>query len=69
MLLQFTVTETGAVRDPVVLEAEPAGIFDEAAKRAVVKFKYKPRVEGGKPIEVPGVQQLITFEIEEGRGR
>ena len=69
VLLQFTVTETGAVRDPVVLEAEPSGIFDEAAKRAVVKFKYKPRVENGRPIEVPGVQHLITFEIEEGRGR
>ncbi len=69
MLLQFTVTQTGAVRDPVVLEAEPPGIFDEAAKRAVVKFKYKPRVENGRPIEVPGVQHLITFEIEDGRRR
>lgn len=69
VLLQFTVTETGAVKDPVVLEAEPSGIFDEAAKRAVVKFKYKPRVEGGRPIEVAGVQHLITFEIDEGRGR
>lgn len=69
VLLQFTVTQTGAVRDPVVLEAEPAGIFDEAAKRAVVKFKYKPRVENGQPVEVPGVQHLITFEIEQGRGR
>jgi periplasmic protein TonB len=69
VLLQFTVTQTGAVRDPVVLESEPPGIFDEAAKRAVVKFKYKPRIENGQPIEVPGVQHLITFEIEQGRGR
>ena len=64
VLLQFTVTETGAVRDPVVIEAQPPGIFEEAAKRAVVKFKYKPRVENGRPIEVAGVQHLITFEIE-----
>ncbi|MES0875428.1 energy transducer TonB [Sinimarinibacterium thermocellulolyticum] len=69
VLLQFTVTETGSVKDPVVLEAEPPGIFEEAAKRAVLKFKYKPRVENGRPIEVPGVQHLITFEIEQGRGR
>ena len=69
VLLEFTVTQTGAVKDPKVIEAEPAGIFDDAASKAVLKFKYKPRVENGMPIEVPGVQHLITFQIEQGRGR
>lgn len=64
VLLEFTVTETGAVRDPVVIEAEPAGVFDDAAKKAALKFKYKPRVSGGKPIAVPKVQHLITFKLE-----
>lgn len=64
VLLKFTVTETGAVRDPVVLEAQPEAIFDDAAKKAVLKFKYKPRVENGRPIEVPEVQHLITFKLE-----
>ncbi len=64
VLLEFTVTEAGTVRDPVVIESEPAGIFDEAARKAVLKFKYKPRVEAGKPIAVPRVQHLITFKIE-----
>ena len=64
VLLEFTVTETGAVRDPVVLEAEPQGIFDDAAKKAVLKFKYKPRVENGQPMQVPHVQHLITFKLE-----
>ncbi len=64
VLVQFTVTEAGGVRDPVVVEAEPPGVFDDAAKKAVLKFKYKPRVESGKPIAVPNVQHLITFKIE-----
>jgi len=64
VLLEFTVTETGAVKDPVVLEAEPQGIFDSAAQKAVLKFKYKPRVDNGKPVEVPHVQHLITFKLE-----
>ncbi|MCH9826361.1 MAG: energy transducer TonB [Gammaproteobacteria bacterium] len=64
VLLKFTVTETGAVRDPVVLESEPGSTFDRAAMKAVLKFKYKPRVEGGKPVEVPGVEHLITFKLE-----
>lgn len=64
VLVQFTVTESGSVINPVVVEAQPPGIFDEAAKKAVTKFKYKPRVENGRPIAVPNVQHLIRFELE-----
>ncbi|MFA5938912.1 MAG: TonB family protein [Sinimarinibacterium sp.] len=64
VLVQFTVTEAGAVRDPVVLESQPSGVFDEAATKAVLKFKYKPRVQDGKPIAVPNVQHLIRFELD-----
>ncbi len=64
VLLKFTVTESGSVQDPVVIEAEPSGVFEDAAKRAVLKFKYKPRVVDGRPTAVQNVQQLITFKIE-----
>lgn len=64
VLLQFTVTESGAVADPVVLEAQPPGVFDEAAKKAVLKFKYKPRVENGKAAAVANVKHLIRFELD-----
>jgi len=64
VLVKFTVTEAGTVTDPVVLEAQPPGVFDEAAKKAVQKFKYKPRVQDGKPIAVPNVQHLIRFELD-----
>ncbi len=64
VLLRFTVTQTGAVIDPEVIDAEPAGVFDNAAKKAVVRFKYKPRVIDGVAQEVPGVEHLITFELE-----
>lgn len=64
VLLEFTVNAVGAVTDPVVIESQPPGVFDEAAKRAVLRFKYKPRVEGGKPIAVPHVQHLISFKLD-----
>ncbi|MFT7505744.1 MAG: protein TonB, partial [Gammaproteobacteria bacterium] len=60
----FTVNKTGAVQNPVVVEANPQGIFEQAALDAVVKFKYKPRVINGEPTAVTGVQNRITFEIE-----
>jgi protein TonB len=64
VLLKFTVLESGAVADPVVIESQPPGVFDEAAKKAALKFKYKPRVESGKAIAVPNVQHLIRFELD-----
>lgn len=65
VILEFTVTRTGRVADPRVIEAEPPGIFDHAAIDAVKKFKYKPRVVDGEPIDVPGVKHRITFRLEE----
>lgn len=65
VLLEFTVSKSGAVVDPHVIEADPPGIFDRAAIQAALKFKYKPKVVNGEPIDVAGVRNRITFELTE----
>lgn len=62
--LSFTVTATGTVKDPIILQSS-SSLFERAATRAVLKFKYKPRVVDGVPVEVPGVKTRISFQIEE----
>lgn len=62
--LSFTVTTTGTVRDPIVLYST-SSLFERAAVRAVLKFKYKPRVVDGVPVDVPNVKTRISFQIEE----
>jgi protein TonB len=62
--LVFTVTTAGTVRDPVV-EFSTSSLFDRAAIRAVLKFKYKPRVVDGQPVDVPNVKTRIRFQLEE----
>ncbi|MEL6869494.1 MAG: energy transducer TonB [Pseudomonadota bacterium] len=61
--LAFTVTSTGTVTDPVVTYST-SSLFERAAKNAVLKFKYKPRVVDGKPISVPNVETRIRFALE-----
>jgi protein TonB len=63
VLLEYIVTKTGAVRDPVVIEAKPPGIFNRAAINAALKYKYKPKVVNGEPIDVAGVKTRISFEM------
>jgi len=65
VILEFVVTTSGGVRDPVVIESS-SSIFESSAKKAAKKFKYKPRQVGGKPVEVSGVQNKITFQMEGG---
>ena len=64
VILEFTVTKQGTTKDIRVVEST-SGMFENAAMKAASKFKYKPRVVDGQPIEVPGVQNKITFEIED----
>jgi protein TonB len=63
VIVEFTVSPTGAVVDPIVIEAQPANIFEQAALDAAKKFKYKPRVINGEATSVSGVQNRITFKI------
>ena len=62
--MSFTVTATGTVKDPIVVFST-SSLFERAATRAVLKFKYKPRVVDGVPVEVAGVKTRISFQIED----
>jgi len=62
VIVEFTVTRTGTVRDVFVVESTST-LFERAATNAALKFKYKPRVIDGEPVEVPGVRNKISFEI------
>lgn len=63
-LVEYTVTTAGTVRDVIVIESEPRGIFDRVSIAAALKFKYRPRVVNGDPIEVRGVRNLFRYELE-----
>ena len=78
VIVEFTVTDQGSVRDPFVVEScgwiknprvsgecfdNPNSVFNSAATKAALKFKYKPKVIDGNPVETAGVQNKITFEL------
>ncbi|MEH6583664.1 MAG: TonB family protein [Halioglobus sp.] len=64
-IVEYTVTKSGSIKDPVAVDCQPAGVFDRASVKAAEKFKYKPRVVDGEPIEVAGVQNKFTYELEQ----
>ena len=66
-LVSFTVDGMGnVVEDTInVVDAEPASIFDRSSIRAAARFKFQPRVVDGQGVEVPGVQYLFRYQLEE----
>ena len=63
-IVEYTVTTAGSIRDPKPVDCQPAGYFEKASVKAALKFKYKPRVVDGEPIEVAGVQNKFTYQLE-----
>ena len=49
--VEFTVKADGSVRDTLIRNAQPAGVFDQAATRAVEKWRFKPVLRENTPVE------------------
>ncbi|MDD9891719.1 MAG: TonB family protein [Gammaproteobacteria bacterium] len=66
-LVSFTVDGMGnVVEDSItVVDAEPPNIFDRSSQRAAARFKFQPRVVDGQGVEVPGVQYLFRYQLED----
>ncbi|MBL4681920.1 MAG: energy transducer TonB [Pseudomonadales bacterium] len=78
-IVEFTVSAQGTVKDALIVANcgwtknksqgqcvdSPNSVFDKSALRAASKFKYKPKVIDGEPVETAGVQNKIIFELEE----
>jgi protein TonB len=63
--VEFTITEAGTVRNPRVVDASPPRIFNREAIRAILKWKFKPRVIDGTAVERQATQ-VIDFTLEDG---
>ena len=59
----FTVAMDGSVKDLEVRSADPEGVFDSAALRAVEKWEFEPVIEDGVLVEKrAGVRMMFALE-------
>ena len=64
VVVEYTVTVTGGVRDAFIV-ASSNGVFHRSAIEAACKFKFRPRIVDGQPVETPGVRRQFTFVLED----
>jgi protein TonB len=65
VLVEFTITPSGTVQDPKVLDADPKGMFDDAALKSIARWKYNPKVENGVAVERRGIRVVLRFDLED----
>jgi protein TonB len=56
--IEFTITTDGTVDNAVVVEAEPAEVFDDAALKAIRQWTFKEKIVNGVAVEQRAVQTL-----------
>ncbi len=66
VVVEFTITPTGSVIDAIVSSAKPEGVFNRAALKAIVKWRFKPKVEDGKAVAQRAVQRM-EFNLDRRR--
>ena len=62
--VEFTILEDGGVDAVEVVASEPRGMFERNAVRAIMRWKFKPRIVDGRPVRRLGAQ-TIEFQLLE----
>ena len=64
VVVEVTIGADGSVKDVRVIQAEPKRMFDRNVIRAVLKWKFKPRIINGVPVERKAIQ-MLEFTLDD----
>ncbi len=60
--IRFFVTRTGRVSGLEIVKADPAGVFENAVRQTVAKWRFQPGVVAGKKVKTL-VETTIIFKL------
>ena len=64
VIVEVLIAADGSVASAVVVESVPRRMFDMNVIRAVLKWKFKPRIVNGVPVERRAIQRL-DFNLDD----
>lgn len=64
VVVEYTVTRQGTVAGISVVESSDP-LFESAAASAVARFRYRPKIVDGLPVEVRGVRTRLEFRLDD----
>lgn len=62
VVVEFTITAAGGTDDIAIVEAQPRGAFEQAARRAVAGWTFKPALQNGRPVP-QRIRHTLEFKL------
>lgn len=59
VVVRFLITTEGTTTNIEVVSSKPEGVFEDAAIKAVKKWRFEPRVLNGVPVQREETQRLV----------
>ncbi len=63
VVVRYSVSLDGRVINAQIDSAEPEGVFEDAALKAVRSWRYNPAMKDGEPVAVDNVVSTVRFEL------
>jgi protein TonB len=63
VVVRYGVSLDGRVINARIDSAEPEGVFEDAALKAVRSWRYNPALKDGEPVAVDNVLSTVRFEL------
>jgi len=60
---RFTIAPDGSPKDVEVVDAKPKRIFERSARKAIYKWKFRPKVVDGKAVEQHNMLYTLEFKL------
>lgn len=64
--VEYEIDASGKVKNPVVLESTPQGIFESSALKAIEAYRYDPPRVNGIPHGLKGLRTRFVFRMDSG---
>ena len=63
VVVQYDVDAEGRVVNPRVVEATPAGVFEESALQAISRWRFRSPLQDGEPVPVEDLRSRLDFSV------
>ena len=60
--VHFLVDRDGKARELTIVDAKPEGVFDQAVRKTVPRWRFRPGKKAGQPVDT-WVEMTIRFEL------
>ena len=57
----FTISVQGVPESLRIIDEDPKVVFSESAKQSILRWRFKPKFEAGKPIPFEGAIYTVQF--------